>query len=605
MSENKSILKTVYLDPVWVRKSYETLRPGEFPLEMKSDSVLFLNIKDNETGETEIKMIERPKIDFYSLKDGHESDFPRVAVPKDIVDKHSVEYSKREKELANIIGVGEEYKSRKRQYNSENSENFRDWVSKTIYNNPNLYQADMDIEDYYKTVFIEKYGNNMPKLNRAFADIETFVHDYPGANQNNPLAPINLISYYDERKNTMYGFILNNFGDRIPELNDVHRNPQDFIEKDVERMYDETFDEMYTYFEKTKAKQGYKRPENRPKINTELKFYDSEEILIIDFFNVLNRNKPDVCAWWNMNYDIKYIIGRCKILGIDYNNLFCNEEIPEQYRRVRYVEDRDRYKTESDKKKPFQQMWDYMINPGYTEYIDMMALYANLRKRYQEKSYKLDYISEKIIGTKKVNLYEYGCNVVTAPLRQFRIFLKYSLKDTFLLYLLDNELSDLSTLFFMSSNTRVEQYVKISIVIKNLIFKYLRENDMVIGNNVKYDEWENLDGALVADPRLIAVEPDNRGLFSSMVFSHVVDFDASSEYPNIMLVFNIGKDASFGRVLSVVDRNNNDKILMSGSDFAHALQASETSIIDLGKDLFGLPDITDFMKEIEEAADRR
>ena len=86
---------------------------------------------------------------------------------------------------------------------------------------------------------------------------------------------------------------------------------------------------------------------------------------------------------------------------------------------------------------------------------------------------------------------------------------------------------------------------------------------------------------------------------NSLTFSHVVDFDASSEYPNIMIVFNIGKDASFGRVLRVVDRYNNDEILMSGDEFAHALQASETSIFDLCSNIFKLPTLQDIMDVIE------
>lgn len=595
MSENKSILKTVYLDPLWVRKDPSTMRPGEFQMEMRSDAALFMCIKDNETGDTEIKMIERPKIKFYMAKEGHEQPYPKMAIDRNLVDEYSVEYSKRDKEISKIIGKAEEYDAAKRaNYGGMNRNSLREWVQKNIYNNPNIYQADMNIEDYYRTIFIEKYGNNLPKLNRAFADIETLVYYERDANQDNPIAQINMISYYDERKNTMYGFVLNIEAEGVDEVrNDV----KGYIDDTVEKMYDETYDEMWSFFEKTKK--NFSRPVSRPQIQTDIRFYDDEELLIIDFFKTLNNNKPDVCAWWNMNYDIKYIIGRCKILGIDYSDLFCNEEIPQQYRRVRYMEDPDRHKTNTDKKKAFQLMWDVLINPGYTEYIDQMSLYANFRKRYPEKSYKLDFVSAKTIGTKKVDLHSMGCSVIDAPIKKFKEFLKYSLKDTFLLKLIDDETDDLPNLFFKSENTRVEQFVKITIVIKNLLFQHVRKSNMVLGNNVVYNEWGEIQGAIVANPKNIDVLPDTKGLTNSLTFSHVVDFDASSEYPNIMIVFNIGKDASFGRVLRVVDRYNNDEILMSGDEFAHALQASETSIFDLCSNIFKLPTLQDIMDVIE------
>lgn len=593
--KNLSMLKTVYVPPVWRRRDFHELKPGEFPMELVSDAALFMNIKDNETGETEIKMIERPSIDFYIMKDEFKCSYPQMAVPRDQLDVYNVEYSKREKEIAKVLGIENEYTSRKKQYNYDRGISLRNWVAENIYNNPDVYYGDMDIEDHYKTLFIEKYGNNVAKLNKSFADIETLVAFSPDADQNNPTAPINLISYYDQRMNTMYAFVLN--VKEIPEIENVKNNLEDYINNEIEKMYDETFDEMYTFFEKTKSKSGYVRPIKRPHINTNIRFYNSEEILIIDFFNTVNNNKPDVCAWWNMNYDIKYIIGRCEILGIDYNELFCHPEIPSQYRRCRYVEDNNRTRNDG-KSKAFQLMWDTMTNPGYTEYIDMMSLYANFRKRFQERSYKLDYISEITIGTKKVNLEEFGCNIFNAPIKQFRMFLKYSIKDTFLLYLMDEELGDLTKLFHVAGNTRVQQYPKISVVIKNLINTFARENNMVIGNNVKYGEWESLNGALVADPKLIDVKPDKRGLTISLVFSHVVDFDASSEYPNIMIVFNIGKDASYGRVTKVVDRKTGN-VIMSGTELAHAIQASETSILDLGNELFGLPSINEIMAELE------
>lgn len=593
---DKSILKTVYLPPVWKRKDTMSMRPGEFPMEMVSDAALFLNIKDNTTGETTVKLIEKPMIEFYTVKHNHRSSFPKMYMEEEYLDKHVVEYAKRDREISKEIGKLNEFNAAKRSYNGDQNF-FRNWMTENIYNNPDVYHADVDIEDYYKTLFIEKHGINVPKLNRAFADIETLVCLDTSANQNKPNVPINVITYFDERMNTLYGFVLHIKG--VKEVDEVVSDPNKFIKEYLETMLDETYEEMYTHFENTHK--GYVRPEKRPHINIDLRFYKEEELLIIDFHRTLKANRPDICGWWNMNYDMKYQIGRCERLGIDYNDLFCDDDIPEQYRRCWYVEDKERYNNDSKKKKTFQQMWDYLVNPGCVEFFDMMSYYANARKRFQEKSYKLDYITEKVLGTKKVDLNSYGCTIVSAPMKQFKIFLKYSFKDTFLLKLLDDELRDMPNYYVSSGNTKTTKRPSVTVCLKNIAYRFLRQSGKVIGNNVKYKEWESLEGALVASPQLIAVDSDNKGLRSSNIFSHIADFDASSMYPNNMEAFNIGKDASFGRILHVYDGNSPDKeLLMPGADYAHYLQTCETGIFDLGTELFGLPSIQDMMSMIED-----
>ncbi|MDE7100188.1 MAG: hypothetical protein K2N99_03075, partial [Malacoplasma sp.] len=345
--------------------------------------------------------------------------------------------------------------------------------------------------------------------------------------------------------------------------------------------------------------------EKHPEIKIHLEFYKDEVILIRRFMNLIHRDKPDFAFAWNSNYDIKYIIGRMEKHGLDVNKEWCHPDIPDKYKQFRFIEDAQRLKksnpNEKDKKKDFSRLWDKVLCPGYTVFLDQMSLYSNLRKRYIEHSYKLDYIAEKVVGANKVDLHEFGLNIRNAPFKDFKRFLKYSIRDTFLLWLIEVADDDLTDYNLLCENTDVWNGVNVSIKIKNVEYMMMvRDRNEVMGNTIDYGVNERIDGALVQEPSLVDAECVEVNGKKTKLYEAIADFDAESLYPSLMLQGKIGKENNRYRVTSIVDHDNNDKFLMSGQEFNQLLQTKSVSIIDICNTLYGLPKVEDVLTNIQQ-----
>jgi hypothetical protein len=573
---SKYILNTTYLKPRWV-KDPQAL-PGAFCMKKVSDDALIMDIKDDETNTSDIKIIERPTIEFYTIKDPSTAKpYNEMFISKDLVDTHVVEYSKRDLEICKYLGIKNEYKRLKAlPYSKENRELLNSWMNENVYKSPLVYGADIDVEDFYKTKFIEENGSEVPKiLNISFFDIETYIYKFKEqVDQNNPKAPINVITYINTKNKIMYALLL-----KIDEI-----TMQKEIEKDIQNYIKEYIEEDF---------------KNDPDIKINIMFFDSEPMLINVLFDIVHDDKPDFMLAWNSNYDFKYIIGRGSGFKMDISKLFCHPDVPDQYKQFSYTEDSERFKKAfGDKKKPYSRMWDWITAPSYTTYIDQMSLYSNLRKRTLEQSYKLDSIAEKEIGANKVDLHEYGMTIRNAPFKNFKIFLKYSMRDTYLLYKMMEKLDDCTMFLMLAANTKLQRGMNISFVIKNAFMAMFRQRNEVIGNTIDYGVNEKIDGAIVSDPELVDSYPITLYGKKTALYKFVTDFDAKSEYPSLMLQFRIGKNTVFTKIVCIVDEN--EKFIMSGREFNQFIQTKDTSIVQLCNKLYGLPTIEQVLSDLEK-----
>ena len=295
-------------------------------------------------------------------------------------------------------------------------------------------------------------------------------------------------------------------------------------------------------------------------------------------------------------------MNRAKLLGMNVVELFCHPDVPQEYHILKYQEDADRKQQTfaNNKKKAikhFSRMWDWVIAPGYTCFLDQMSLYSNLRKRSIEKSYKLDFITEKELKIHKVDLHSFGLTIRNAPFKNYKIFLKYSIRDTFLLYKLESKLKDIRSFITLCDNTKLEKGMNVSFVIKNAFFSMFRRNNQVIGNTIDYGVSESINGAIVGDPKLCdscPVEIDGK---KTQIYKSVIDFDAKSLYPSTMRQFRIGKNSAFTRITHVIDEYG--KYIMSGADYNQMLQVKDVAIIHLCHELYGLPLIDDVLGMLE------
>lgn len=582
----KYLLQTLYLKPRWVRDP--NAGPGEFSMKKLSDDCLLMVIKDDETNTSEIKIIERPTIEFYTVIDKNNCPpYNCINMDKSLVETHVVEYSKRELEICKWLGIADEYKRLKANANKYYSDwqqgnqarqEFRDFINEKIYKSPYIYNASTTIDEYYKTKFMLENGSKPPKvLNVSFYDIETYIYHYRHrVDQNNPEAPINVITYYNNKYKHFYCLVL-----EIDEIKDIQ-----WVKNNLNEYISEYIAEDFI---------------DHPEIKLNFEFYDSEVMMIRRFMNLVHTDKPDFALAWNDNYDKKYIMGRMKHYGLDLNKEWCHPDIPDQYKQFTFIEDGQRREkvgnSDKDKKKDFSRLWDKTLCPGYTLFMDQMSLYSNLRKRSLERSYKLDAIAEKVVHANKVDLHEFGLNIRNAPFRDFKRFLKYSCRDTLLIYLIEAKDNDLTNFIMLSDNSDIWNGVNVSIVIRNQYYMYFCKHGKVIGNTINYGVEESIKGALVQDTNLLDVKPVTLNGKRTKIFRSVVDFDAKSLYPSIINQGKIGKENQKYRIVNLVDENN--RYIMSGQSFNEALQTKDVSIISLVSQIYGLPNVTKILSDLE------
>lgn len=564
------IIKTDYFPPV-----YDT--GNKF--KVLNRDVLIASILDEDTGSRRLEIIPEPEISFFVTKN-YEYTYPQISINRDEVYEVRCKYNKRKFELAKAIDKGTEYTSMKQQP----YERFSEWYRKTIQNSPYLYQADTDIEDFYKINFAKNHprlvNKNLP-LKKSYLDIEVDQKNCKTmAKGDNPIAPVNLITYYTAWDNTMYAFCLIDGLEDLPEYQYLRNHTEEFKRDYLTSKYG--FDDNTTH---------------------NIWFYKGEEALFTAFWNILHKTKPDFCGIWNIAFDIPYLLRRAAMLNMDVGTLVCSPEIPNEFKRVQYREDYARKQNPfvDKNKKHTALMWDWAAIAGYTQFYDAMALYANLRKRYMRDGYKLDEVAFDEIGERKIALSDKEINIRTAAYDDYITFIQYGIKDTYILHLLEKKNEDLDQYIMATGVSRLEKGVNISIVLKNMLMTLFEEKNEVIGNNVLYDIWESVSGALVASPQLLDLAGIQVFKRATLIYDHVIDLDFSSLYPNIMITFNIGKNTIEFRILKIT-RENSEIPIGSGEHFIKLLTSRRVSIFELGNVYFNLPNIEEMIDILDSVA---
>lgn len=563
-----------FLNSIYRRAQYETDdRNGR--LMMKHKDVLVTVIKDTESGETRLHFQEEPTIPVY-LSVEHRT-HPELSVPKAEVREVWTKYRDREKTIAQEFGVIDAY------YNAIKNKTKYEFVQKMI-SSSDVYMADVDLEDYHKTDFEMKNGLHYGTYNKGFSDIEVDISKYDGfPDPEVAPCPINVISHLDQKSMMMYSFCLVTPETRS-QIMDIMRDKNAFIEKFVH--------------EKIRAKCTFS-----------IRFFEDEQSLITAYWSMIHETKPDFVGIWNMRFDALTILNRMKRLRMEVAQTLCHPDVPEAYKFVYYdQEDAKKFSFGSseggDTTHPSRK-FDWWTIMGYTQYYDQMSIYSNLRKRYLLPSYKLESIGQSEVKFGKVDLAELGYTIKDVNIKNYPLFLAYNIQDVFVQYLIEEKVEDLDKYIIYSGNTRLSKGTKVSQVIKNLLMKTFWQQGRVIGNNVRYeDDGEKPIGAIVARPELIEYKGDTILGQKSFVFNNVIDFDAASEYPSLMITFNITKSAIYGRIVGM-QHPGSDAIIPVRGEINQGLETLETSLLDFCHDYLQLPSADELIGLIEQAAEKK
>lgn len=478
------------------------------------DKIMLITKEKN--GEKRINLVEKPNIIYY-VSDPNKVDVTKDVrcLPKSCVKKVQYYY----KDL---------YKSITQELNDQNLYDFFDnclannnfGALKQLFLDYRVHGADVNIIDHYIHRFMEKNPfeeNNLP-LTKLFFDIETDGTDVPGfTHPEEALARVNIIT-------------------GVYEEDDVIHIKTFSLKYDNETYHDAFKKDSIQQLGVDLRKKYAKRTKKEIKIS--IYQFDSEIKLIYAWFNFVNILKPDfVLAWNSHGFDNPYLMNRISVLGYEPKDIMCPKEMP--YKKVEYRKD-SMHQLPSDNNTLFK------VN-SYSNYIDLMNLYANLRKANgQKESYSLDYIGEIELGEHKDDL---ETSIKTAHLDNYTRFMKYNIQDVMLLYFLEEKDKDIETLFGIANitQTRVESALKKTICLRNLANEIYEKNGYVLSDNrakLRNAGAKKIPGAFVADLGLVdkVGKLMNNGERSNKIFEEVIDQDLSSQYPNIILALNISPE---------------------------------------------------------------
>lgn len=531
--------------------------------------------KEIDTGRKVLKTIECPEMEIYFAKeDKRNYDYNKSFFH--ICDADMKTFKFKDIQFAIAKEAGQEYMGYIKNCLNTGNRSAINNIHKYKY----VFGSDYDIENWYRVQWLFNYDNKTPKhISKSFADIEVDGINFKGIPTKGE-CPINAVTLVDNDTKTCYTFLLRN--DKNPQIQEFEDTIDDFISS-LHEAFDESYGsldyKMYMYDEK------------------------DEDKLIIDLFKLINTIKRDFLLFWNMGYDIPYIIARCKELGLDPVEVMCNKDF--KMKELFYVKDTLHFKIDEKS--------DYFKISSYTVFSDQMLNYAGVRKGQSEiRSFKLGYVGEKELSDTKLDYHE-EANIKTLPYVNYKKFVMYNIKDVLLQMGIERKTNDVDNIYSRAygNGTVYHKVFKQTIFLKNRAYIDYFKQGLIIGNNtnidygVKYerskddndDDDEKFDGALVADSRLN--EPTGiklLGTKSMFIFRYVVDMDFSSMYPHIIIAFNIAPNCMVGKLIlntTVEDLYNvkdidNDKY-DAGKDFVDNLLINNPAM--LGSKWFNLPNM--------------
>ena len=511
---NVTILNTMYLYP---RKQDN----GKW--DKGSISIIY---KDLNTNTKYVEIIDDPDIDYYILNEGESVAKNALFIEEDKVTKITTKYRNLEKDIAERTGNLEFFKT--------NIYNGNRYANKRLHSEcTNIFNSDMNIDDFYRYKFNLLYKNEAFKPTKAYFDIEVDGIDQAGDFPEPGECPINAITYVDVEHMCVFTFLLRNKDN--PLIQEFENNVND-------KMYSELklFIKERVGGEKNELKYGLNN------MRYKMIFYDEEIQLINDFFNVVNTSKPDFLLAWNMAFDVPYIIQRIYNLGYDAAQIMSHPDF--KYKYVNYYID-----TRADE---ITERGDYCKLSSYTVYLDQMVQFASRRKAQKGAfaNWKLDYIGDETVGIRKLDYSHITTNIAKLPYLNYKVFVFYNIMDTIVQYCIEHKVGDVDYLFnkCLMNNTRYEKGHRQTIYLVNRATKEFKAQGLIIGNNKnKFNPkpTEKFPGAHVADPKKLSPYAKYKvyGL-PIMVFENLDDFDYSAMYPSIINEFNLAPNTQIGKI---------------------------------------------------------
>ena len=228
--------------------------------------------------------------------------------------------------------------------------------------------------------------------------------------------------------------------------------------------------------------------------------FKSEAEMMYTFMENWVKKIPLLTGWNFVGFDWKYIMNRCKRIGIDPSRCAINgvlkgeNEIPQHKVIVDYL---DLYKK-----------WDRVV-------------------KIKENN-KLDTVGLQVLGLSKV---KYNGSLMDLFNTDYSTYVYYNAVDTVLVYLIDKKIKTMQTFLMLGNITRVEALKAFSPIWMTEITmtREFYKNRRVVADIKKATKNESFEGAYVKTPEV--------GLHQ-----YIATLDFASLYPSTMRQFNISPE---------------------------------------------------------------
>lgn len=412
-----------------------------------------------------------------------------------------------------------------------------------LLNLPNVFNADMNIEDYYRKEFDKTYKNESYEIDKVFFDIEADTKSIGGRFPEPGECEVNAITLIDDSvgHKHVYTLLLENFNN--PLIEQFKKTPN--LTEEVKE------------FVKEKCG-GYKQwiRFGLDKFDYSIMFYDSEIEMLTDFFKAINQIKPELCLAWNIAFDLPYLIERIKKLKYDPAKIICHPDMP--VKECWYFIDQ--------RAKVFEERGDYSCVSGYTVYLDQLILFASRRKGQKKgkiTQYKLDFIGQIIAGVRKLSYAHICSRLCDLPYMDYKIFVFYNIMDTIVQLCIDRKTGDVSYIFnsLLFNSTRYAKIHRQTVYLVNRGIMDFWDYGYIMGNNInKHNPKVKFAGAFTADTTKIS--PKNKLKINGRpieIMPNCDDFDYKALYPSILHENNMAPNTISAKVLlpeTVYDQEN-------------------------------------------------
>ena len=255
----------------------------------------------------------------------------------------------------------------------------------------------------------------------------------------------------------------------------------------------------------------------------ELKFkylYYSTEVVMLKSLVQLCTQMPCITGWNFIKFDWQYIINRMKRLNIDYKPISPTKRFVPTYFTDKF-------------NKELVHCAELPVHRFVFDYMEVYSVYDRSVKF--KTSLNLGDVGQQVLGVKKL---DYVGSLDDLYSNDYESYVVYNAIDTILVMLLHRKLNTLQLLLNLSKITWTElgSCMYMTRMVQNDMTRlYLTDNKVVILEK-KDTEYDKYQGAFVLEPEV--------GKHKNIAIA-----DYESQFPCIMLAFNMGVDTMVGRLL--------------------------------------------------------